>query len=244
MTPYYAHTDYKPIPMAMVCRKPFGTPNNSNVYVPQNVAWLSAIKNAKSSVFIQTPTLNAVPLVPAIIAACERGIQVTCFICIGYNDAGELLPGQGGTNEMISHKLYTSLSESGKKNLHYFWYTGKDMDKPINAKHKTRDCHIKLMIVDEHIGIQGNGNQDTQSWCHSQEINLMIDSETVCKEWLDQIERNQNTRAYGKLSQEDGIWRDKEGNEVEGSIGIDPGRFSWAKGIVGAVQRVRGAGGF
>jgi flagellar basal body P-ring protein FlgI len=30
------------------------------------------------------------------------------------------------------------------------------------------------MIVNEHIGIQGNGNQDTQSWFHSQEINAML----------------------------------------------------------------------
>jgi hypothetical protein len=30
----------------------------------------------------------------------------------------------------------------------------------------------------------------------------------------------------------------------EGSIGPDPGHFSWAKGIIGAVQRVRGVGGF
>lgn len=29
---------------------------------------------------------------------------------------------------------------------------------------------------------------------------------------------------------------------MEGAIGKDPGRFSWAKGIVGAIQRVRGAG--
>jgi hypothetical protein len=45
-------------------------------------------------------------------------------------------------------------------------------------------------------------------------------------------------------SQEDGLWRDEHGNEAEGAIGKDPGRFSWAKGVVGAIQRVRGAGGF
>lgn len=45
-------------------------------------------------------------------------------------------------------------------------------------------------------------------------------------------------------SQEDGLWRDKNGNEAPGAIGKDAGRFSWAKGIVGAIQRVRGAGGF
>jgi hypothetical protein len=100
------------------------------------------------------------------------------------------------------------------------------------------------MIVDEHIGIQGNGNQDTQSWYHSQEINVMLDSASICASWVDGIRRNQNTHIYGKVSAEDGIWRDKDGNQPEGSIGVDPGRFSWAKGIIGAVQRVRGAGNF
>jgi hypothetical protein len=117
------------------------------------------------------------------------------------------------------------------------------------------------MIVDEHVGIQGNGNQDTQSWFHSMEVNIMIDSYAICKDWLEALRRNQSklihqqyhvqflisridTHLYGLASQEDGIWRDKDGKEVEGAIGKDPGKFSWVKGIVGAVQRVRGAGEF
>ena len=116
------------------------------------------------------------------------------------------------------------------------------------------------MIVDGHLGIQGNGNQDTQSWYHSMEVNIMIDSKEVCSGWLEGIARNQSassypkfrpnrlcshstdTHQYGAASQKDGIWRDGDGNEPEGAIGKDPGRFSWAKGIVGAIQRVRGAG--
>lgn len=43
----------------------------------------------------------------------------------------------------------------------------------------------------------------------------------------------------------DGCWHDPvSGEMVDGAIGVDPGRFSWARGMVGAVQRVRGAGGF
>jgi hypothetical protein len=119
------------------------------------------------------------------------------------------------------------------------------------------------MIVDSHIGIQGNGNQDTQSWYHSQEVNVLIDSQQICEAWLEGIRRNENTHLYGMASQEDGIWRDKDGNEAEGAIGKDPvstlnivfveraqtnrlsqGHFSWAKGITGAIARVRGIGGF
>jgi phosphatidylserine/phosphatidylglycerophosphate/cardiolipin synthase-like enzyme len=103
---------------------------------------------------------------------------------------------------------------------------------------------VKVLIADSHIGIQGNGNQDTQSYYHSQEVNILIDSASVCAAWEEALRRNQNTHLYGMSSEEDGIWRDGEGKEAEGAIGKDPGRFAWAKGMLGAVNRVRGIGGF
>lgn len=63
--------------------------------------------------------------------------------------------------------------------------------------------------------------------------------------WLEILNRNQNTATYGAVSSKDGCWHDPVTGELAtGSIGVNPGRFSWAKGMFGAVQRVRGAGGF
>ena len=260
MTPYIAHPAHEPFPMALVNRSPYGKPTHKAVDNPQNAAWLSALRNAKKSVFIQSPTLNAEPLIPAIHDACERGVDVYCYICLGYNDIvgypivssddclhsfqGELLPRQGGHNDMVAHKLYQSLSTEARQHLHYFWYVAKDQTRPLVQAAKKRSCHIKLMIVDEHIGIQGNGNQDTQSWYHSQEINVMIDSAEICKAWIDGLRRNQNTHVYGALNKEEGKWLDAEWEEADGALGVDKGRFSWAKGLVGAVKRVQGTGGF
>ncbi|KAK4998856.1 hypothetical protein LTR66_001989 [Elasticomyces elasticus] len=245
MTPFIPHAVHSLFPIAMVNRKPYGSPNHGCVFTPQNEAWLSAVRNATASVFIQTPDLNAAPLLPELIAAIRRGVRVVYYVCLGYNDAGELLPFQGGHNEMVANKLYTELSTPEERSrLHVHYYVGKDQTRPIHNKFKSRSCHIKLMIVDAHIGIQGNGNQDTQSWYHSQEVNIMIDSREICEKWIEGLERNQNTGKYGAASQEDGIWRDANGEEAEGAIGKDAGRFAWAKGVVGAVQRVRGAGGF
>ncbi|KAJ4303114.1 hypothetical protein N0V90_002006 [Kalmusia sp. IMI 367209] len=253
ITPMIPHQPHAPFPIAL------GALNHQGVNVPQNEAWLSAIRNATSSVFIQTPNLNAAPIIPTLKQALERGIDVTYYVCLGYNDAGELLPFQGGINEMVADQLYDSLDKASKQRLHVHYYVAKDQMAPIHNKFKKRSCHIKLMIVDEHLGIQGNGNQDTQSWYHSMEVNIMIDSPQICREWREAIERNQSmfadltaliitdsidTHRYGRASQEDGIWRDEKGNEAEGAIGKDPGRFAWAKGVIGAVQRVRGAGGF
>ncbi|KAH8764390.1 hypothetical protein F5883DRAFT_498020 [Diaporthe sp. PMI_573] len=244
MTPYIPHPVHEPFPMALVNRAPYGPPNHKSVVTPQNAAWLSALRNAKKNVFIQSPTLNAAPLVPAIAEACERGIDVYCYICLGYNDTGELLPMQGGHNDMVAHQLLTLLSPEGKQHLHYFWYVAKDQTRPIIQEKKKRSCHIKLMIADEHIGIMGNGNQDTQSWYHSQEINVMLDSAAVCRAWIDGLRRNQNTHLYGALDREAGVWVDADGKQADGAIGVDPGRFAWARGVVGAVKRLQGTGGF
>lgn len=244
MTPYIPHASHEPFPMALVNRSPHGPPNHKSVVTPQNAAWLSALRSATRSVFIQSPTLNASPLVPAIAAACERGVDVHCYICLGYNDSGELLPLQGGHNDMVAHQLYGSLSPEAKKRLHYFWYVAKDQSRPIVQERKKRSCHIKLMIADERVGVVGNGNQDTQSWFHSQEINVMVDSEAVCRAWIDGLRRNQNTHLYGALDRESGIWTDSEGKQAEGAIGVDPGRFAWTRGVVGAVKRLQGTGGF
>ncbi|OKL60936.1 hypothetical protein UA08_03715 [Talaromyces atroroseus] len=226
MTPYIVLPRHDPVPMAMVNREPNGSPGNSNYPVPQNAAWLAGINNAEKSIFIQTPNMNAEPLLEPLLNAVKRGIIVTAYVTLGYNDSGELLPGQNGTNEMIAHRLYSSLSsEEEKSRLRIHNYVAKDRKTPIHNKFKYRSSHVKVMIVDETIAIQ--------------------DSPLICKIWRDAIERNQNTHKFGHVSSEDGCWHDPETGQIaDGTIGPDPGRFSWAKGIVGAVQRVRGAGGF
>lgn len=227
------------IPMAMVSRKPYANINNESVFVPQNEAWLSLIRNAKKDIFIQTPDLNAKPLLPAIITACKRGIQVTYYVCLGYNDGGELLPGQGGTNEMAANYLYSQLEPDERACLRVHYYVAADQDHPIHNNFKQRSCHIKLMIVDSAVAIQGSGNQDTQSWFHSQEVNVMIDSQVVCKVWREGIERNQNTATYGR-AKEDGCWYDTKGELAKGSLGTNAGHFSWAKGMMGTLKKAQG----
>ena len=76
----------------------------------------------------------------------------------------------------------------------------------------------------------------------------MIDSELVVGKWIEGIRQNENTHIYGEVVNEGpdaGCWKDPQtGQQAEGAIGIDPGKFAWARGFMGAVQRVRGMGGF
>ncbi|KAL2360192.1 hypothetical protein RJZ56_006935, partial [Blastomyces dermatitidis] len=90
-----------------------------------------------------------------------------------------------------------------------------------------------------------NGNLDTQSIFHSQETNVLFDSAEICQAWLEGIRRNQNTAIYGAVSSQDGCWHDPvTGEMVGGAIGVNPGRFSWIKGLAGAIKRVQGVDGF
>jgi len=164
---------------------------------------------------------------------------------LGFNDGGEALPFQGGTNEVVVVKMFKDLDPEQRKLFRVFWYTAKDMCRPINASKKQRNCHVKIMIIDDHVGIQGNGNQDSQSWYHSQEANIMIDSPAICKEWADGIRANQNTHIYGRVD-DDGIWRDPKDGSVLDDMGSTTGGTltSTAKGLMGALKRVQGKGGF
>jgi hypothetical protein len=141
MAPLIPHAPHEAFPIALVNRKPWGAPNHSCVNTPQNEAWLSAVRNAKNTIFIQTPDLNAEPLLPELAAAVRRGITVVYYVCLGYNDSGELLPFQGGNNEVAASKLYEELDEEHKKLLHVFYYVAKDQTQPIHNSFKKRSCH-------------------------------------------------------------------------------------------------------
>ncbi|KAI6098106.1 hypothetical protein F5141DRAFT_1146679 [Pisolithus sp. B1] len=241
--PHVLHVAHDECPMVLVNRGPRGSPTNPRRALrnAQDIAWLAGLKYANKKVFIQSPTLNARPVVEGVLKAVRRGVECTLYIDVGFNDGGEALPGQGGTNEQVAKRMYGELDEHEKPRLRMFWYTGKDQTKPINASAKKRNCHIKLMVIDDEVGIVGNGNQDTQSWYHSQEVNVMIDNPRVCEEWLGAIRRNQNTHLHelGK----DGIYRDANGNVLTDSVHIESGFLGVIKGIRSSVARVRGRSG-
>lgn len=113
--------------MAILNRAPYGRLGNpdSAILNAQGAAWLAGLKYAKKNVFIQSPTFNAVPVVDGVLNAVRRGIECTLYIDVGYNDGGEVLPGQGGINEEVSKRMYAQLNEEEKGNLRFYWYTGQ-----------------------------------------------------------------------------------------------------------------------
>ncbi|UJR15302.1 hypothetical protein I4U23_002255 [Adineta vaga] len=111
-SPFIFHQEHKPIPIALVNRSPHGTPGHIDTANPQDAAWIGAFRYAKKSIFIQSPTLNASPAIDGIIDACRRGIIVTLWLDLGFNDLTEGCGTfQGGTNESVVKKLYKKLRE-------------------------------------------------------------------------------------------------------------------------------------
>lgn len=46
---------------------------------------------------------------------------------------------------MVASYMYDHLTQAEKEKLKIYWYTGKDQLTPLNAKDKSRNCHVKLM---------------------------------------------------------------------------------------------------
>lgn len=161
---------------------------------------------------IQSPVFNAKPIVQAVVDACKRGVDVTLFVDIGFNDFAEgTVPFQGGTNEEVFQSMMKQLKEVGKQDhLHYHWYTAKDQNIPIRFDTSQRNCHVKFMQVDQIVGMMGSGNQDTQSWFHSQEVNILVDSPKIVAEWWQLCLVNQNTYQHGRV--------DEDGNLLSGKV--------------------------
>lgn len=125
--PHVFHAPHEECPMVILNRAPYGKLGNpdSATLNAQDSAWLAGLKYAKNNVFIQSPTFNAVPVVEGVLNAVRRGIECTLYVDVGYNDGGEVLPGQGGINEEVSKRMFAQLNEEEKQRLRLYWYTGE-----------------------------------------------------------------------------------------------------------------------
>jgi hypothetical protein len=66
----------------------------------------------------------------------------------------------------------------------------------------------------------------------------------LAREIRDGIDSNQNTLFYGAVDSKDGVWRDGDGKVLPGTKPPPKGILKSFVGVKGAIQRVRGEGGF
>eukprot|EP01111_Echinosteliopsis_oligospora_P016142 TRINITY_DN6593_c0_g1_i1.p1 TRINITY_DN6593_c0_g1~~TRINITY_DN6593_c0_g1_i1.p1 ORF type:complete len:511 (+),score=110.86 TRINITY_DN6593_c0_g1_i1:62-1594(+) len=196
-TPCVFHSPHSAVPMVVAHRGPGYHAGSSDRDNLQNTAWLSIFYRAQKSIFIQTPDFNASLAVKGILHACMRGVKVTIYTCRFYNSNKERIPGQGGENIGVLKKMYKYLMYQGcAQNLTVGFFVSTDMVHPT----KNDKCHIKFLSADGQIAMMGSGNMDTQTWFHSQEVNVVIDSALLVKEWTDLFEAFQKTTTSGLIN--------------------------------------------
>ena len=162
------------IPMIAVGRKADGSITNATNN-PQDVAWLTALDNATSHVHVETPNINDDGFRAAVIRAATRDVEVRLITSLGFNRKAVNLPFQGGDNQEVAGELLGIMRDAYPAfadKLKICWYSRDGLEIMVGKP----NSHVKYMSVDGDIAIVGSGNMDTQSWNHSREFNVVVDS--------------------------------------------------------------------
>lgn len=142
-TPVLVHAPHEPFPIAMVNRTPRGRRGAGDAFVPQNQAWLAGFKFATRSVFLQTPSFSAKPIVFAALDAVRRGVTVEIYADLEFEDGEPSADGRA--NQLVAAYMYSQLAPEHRPNLRVYWYTAKGDSGPLSTRGSAHTCHIKLM---------------------------------------------------------------------------------------------------
>ena len=171
-------------PMLVVTRKGDANPLGNRIDNTQDQAFLAAFGAARRHIHVMTPNLNDDHAKAALVAAVRRGVIVDVVLSYGFNDTGENLPGQGGTNAENVQALYeeelADLPDRCER-LRVRWYAA-DYGALIDGNGALAS-HAKYTSIDDELVIVGGANMDTQAWNHSRETNVAIASAEVTQAW-------------------------------------------------------------
>ena len=167
---------------------------------PLNVVLMHLIATARSSIEFYTPNLTCAPDIDAILAALERGVDVTITTSRRMMVAEQLVKAHT-TTELCVRRLisrYKKLSSrddqpripaslhadarrveegrvpaaAGELRIHYFHARDEGGMPPGRAR--SVKCHIKCTIFDDAVAVCGSGNMDRASFYSSQELGMAI----------------------------------------------------------------------
>jgi phosphatidylserine/phosphatidylglycerophosphate/cardiolipin synthase-like enzyme len=179
------HATRARVPMLTLTRPPNGNPLDRTNRNPQNQALLAAFRHASERIRIITPNLNDAHVKSALVEAVRRGVKVEVLLSKGFNDRTEGMPFQGGTNEAVVEQLRAMLrADKGSdpaSRLEVRWFS-QDGKSPVETSGPTAS-HAKYLSVDSQVVFVGGTNMDTQSWHHSQELGILIDSAELARSW-------------------------------------------------------------
>lgn len=160
---------------------------------PLNVFILNLFYKAERSIRIQTPNVTAPPVLAALLAALNRGIDVQILTSERLMILEQLVTAGTTTSRCINKliKRYQNLgkdkkaprrrltdeeaaiSPSSRGSLHisYFEPIGGPKSKG-QENGEPQQSHLKMTIVDDEVVVLGSGNLDRASWYTSQELGV------------------------------------------------------------------------
>jgi phosphatidylserine/phosphatidylglycerophosphate/cardiolipin synthase-like enzyme len=195
-SPHHRNPCFRPSPFFSVPPPPPPTPLNTFL--------LTIFGVAKRSIYVQSPNITSQPVLDAILAALQRGVNVR-IISNRRMQVTEQIVTAGRLTEWALEDLwrgYTSMrslsrlagyldderdleagpSEHGTLEISYYQPPPRrtdDRDAPMLRPVKS---HIKLTVVDEEIVVLGSGNMDRASWYTSQELGVTFFSRELAAE--------------------------------------------------------------
>lgn len=177
------------VPMLVLTKKPQNNPFvRDGIDNPLAQTLLAALERGQL-IRIMTPNLNDRAVVESIVDAVLRGREVQVVMGRGYEDFPQSMPGQGGTNEEVVARLYARLGRAGLtdacERLQVRWYSHDGITELRgNVPHAT---HVKAVWIDDELVLVTSKNMDTQSWRHSREVGVLLDSPRLARAWLEAL---------------------------------------------------------
>lgn len=172
---------------------------------PQNDAFITILRNAKSHINVASPSLNSMNLMQEIVNAIKRDVDVNFLLSEHYQDYNFHLQ-EGGSNQMAVEWIKEEINkfkkanpnkEVGDFNLRWFVtrsgnISGKIEKEPFKFKTRINEKfwnhnHTKFLSADNQIAMVGSANFDQQSWYNSREFNMIFDSNELSSYWCRKV---------------------------------------------------------
>jgi phosphatidylserine/phosphatidylglycerophosphate/cardiolipin synthase-like enzyme len=160
---------------------------------PLNTFLLQIIREAKQSIYIQTPNITCFPVIEALFAALRRGVHVHIvtnrklmileqLVTAGTITEYEIWKFSRRYQRLLkdytrNSDLENPMIKPGILNISYY----KTRERPVGYSEPVKS-HLKLTMVDECITVLGSGNMDRASWYTSQELGIAIISANVTRD--------------------------------------------------------------
>ncbi|OQO04386.1 hypothetical protein B0A48_10997 [Cryoendolithus antarcticus] len=157
---------------------------------PLNVFLLTALANAKRSIFMQTPNLTAQPVIAALLVALDRGVDVRILTSERLMRLEQIVTAGTTTarcvQQLIADYKGADRGHDGERDLEagpllrvgrlsISYYTPRSAaDAKVNEPVQS---HLKLNVIDDEVVVLGSGNMDRASWYTSQELGVAFFSE-------------------------------------------------------------------